>query len=222
MERRKHCTAQTRRVWEFSPGKWRSRNLSKSLVDKRETRRLWGAPGVGGVFRNGRSIGIGSTSLLIVMVASLLQGCAFPAHVKEASKHQLEILNQADQVALNYQRTFATVIDMTAVHYGDGQAKAAALKQSEEVMMERQPVRILAEKVQKAMKEAKQKGEVIEGVKRLENMKARNTKNYEDYRRYLQVTKAVHSLLDSYISTDVAPESADIEALKSAVKELAQ
>jgi len=158
----------------------------------------------------------------MLLTLPLICGCAFPAHVKEASQQQLELLNQADQATSNYQQTFAAVIDAASVRYVDGQAKAAALKRSEEVMSEKRPVSILSAKVQQAMAEAKEKSEVVEGVRQLQDMKARNTKNYEDYRRYLQVTKAVQSLLNSYIATDVAPESEDVEALKSAVKELAK
>jgi hypothetical protein len=223
VERRTRCTARRGEVWELSTGEGCAQSLSRPLAAKMETRKLFSALRVCIFFKRDRYTRVGSTVLLgMLLTLSLLCGCAFPAHVKEASQRQLELLNQADRAAFNYQQTFAAVIDAASVRYVDGQAKAAALKRSEELKREKQPVSALSAKVQQAMGEAKKKDESVEGVKQLQDMKAKNTKNYEDYRRYLQVTKAVHSLLNTYISTDVAPESEDVEALKSAVKELAK
>ena len=159
-------------------------------------------------------------SLSVLLILPLTFGCAFPANIKEASKRQLELLELADQAALNYEKGFAALIDVARDRYLDSQAKAAALKESERLMAEARPVDILSEQLRRTMEEAKRTEEVFRNVQLLVNMKARNSKNYEDYRRYLEVTKAVHGLLNAYISTDVAPEDKDIDALKKAVKEL--
>ena len=134
----------------------------------------------------------------------------------------MELLNQADQTALNYEKTFGAVIDVAIARYLDSQAKAVALKGSERLMAERRPVGALSEELRQAMEKVKRTEELLRNVQLLENMKARNTRNYKDYRRYLEVTKTVGSLLNAYISTDVAPEDKDLDALKKAMKELAK
>lgn len=160
--------------------------------------------------------------LCVALLLPLILGCSFPANIKEASKRQMELLNQADQTALNYEKTFGAVIDVAIARYLDSQAKAVALKDSERLMVERRPVGALSEEVRQAMEKVKRTEELLRNVQLLENMKARNTRNFKDYRRYLEVTKTVGSLLNAFISTDAAPDDKDLDALEKAVKGLAK
>jgi hypothetical protein len=155
-------------------------------------------------------------------MASSLCACAFPANVKEASKHQLQLLEQVDQAALTYERTFAAVIDNVSEHYEDAQAKAPALKLSESFASENRPLYALSEQVRQTMEAARQSSETTKGKNGLASIKERNTQNIEDYRKYLGVCAEIHRVLDAYISTDVAPDEGDIESLKSALKSAAE
>lgn len=159
---------------------------------------------------------------MALMLPLIIFGCTFPANVKEASKRQMELIEQTDQAALDYEKTVSAVIDAVRGRYLDGQAKAVALKESERLMAEGRSLSSLSEELRQAMEKAKREEDVLRSVQGLSDMKTRNSRNYQDYRRYLKVTKAMHGVLDAYISTDVAPEDKDVETLKKAVKDLAK
>jgi exonuclease VII large subunit len=173
-----------------------------------------------------KPLGVGLTRIVFLggwlVGASSMFACAFPANVKEASQHQLQLLEQVDQAALNYERTFAAVVDNVSEHYEDAQAKAPALKLSESFASENRPLHALSEQVRETMEGARQSSETTTGKSGLANMKEGNTQNIEDYRKYLGVCVEIQRVLDAYISTDVAPNEEDLESLKSALKSAAQ